>query len=96
MCDNFRKLVKCKTKCSESSPLSAKLSNRNPIWDGLGCVLDHNYYRPAPNRLSHDVAFNGMGCLWQKVWSNMDLQAHSPTNEVDQCLKWSAKIFVPC
>jgi len=31
------------------------------------------------------------GCLWQEGWSNMELQAHSPTNEIDQCLNWSAK-----
>jgi hypothetical protein len=31
------------------------------------------------------------GCLWQEGWGNVDLQTHSPANEVDQCLNWSAK-----
>jgi hypothetical protein len=30
------------------------------------------------------------GFLWQESWDNVDLQTHSPVNEADQCLNWSA------
>jgi hypothetical protein len=31
------------------------------------------------------------GCLWQESWGNLDLETHSPVNEVDQCLNFSAQ-----
>ena len=47
-------------KCSESSCLSAKLSNRNPTWNVLGWEPEQNGERPKTNRQSNGVATNSM------------------------------------
>jgi hypothetical protein len=95
MCDIVGRILIGKTNCSETSSLSAKLSNKFPTWNGLGLELYPLCERPTPKRLSHGVAFNDTGLPVEGSWDNVQLQTRSPTNDVDQCLNWLAKKVVP-
>jgi hypothetical protein len=57
----------------------------------MGWEPDPLCEKPGPNRLNHGGAFNVIGLPKAGRLGNVDLQTHSPVNDVDQCLNESAK-----